>query len=117
MECKKIKKLLQLYIDNTLTSGEKQMVKKHLKGCPTCRARLKPLYSIVKIIESLPEISPPPDFPPYPVPSGQKLPGPCSPLFLHFSKGGRVKNLGSEKEMRNFLSFLRDSEKTDYCVC
>jgi len=62
VECKKIKKLLPLYLDNTLTSGEKQMVERHLKGCPTCRARLKPLYSIVKMIKYLPEIPPPPDF-------------------------------------------------------
>lgn len=62
VECKKIKKLLQLYIDNALTSDEKQMVEKHLKGCPTCRAELKPLYSIVKMVGSLPEIPPPPDF-------------------------------------------------------
>ncbi len=62
MNCKKIKKLLQLYIDGALTFGEKQIVEKHLETCPTCRAELKTLSSIVKMIESLPEISPPPDF-------------------------------------------------------
>jgi len=59
VECRKIKKLLHLYIDNTLTSGEKQMVEGHLKECPTCQAELKPLYSIIKMVGSLPEISPP----------------------------------------------------------
>jgi len=62
VECRKIKKLLQLYIDNALTLGEKQMVEEHLKECSTCRAELKSLSSIVKMIGSLPEISPPPDF-------------------------------------------------------
>jgi len=62
MKCRKIKKLLPLYIDNALTFGEKQIVEEHLKECPTCRAQLKSLSSMVKIIESLPEISPPPDF-------------------------------------------------------
>lgn len=59
MECKKIKKLLQLYIDNTLISDKKQMIEGHLKECPTCRAELKSLYSMIKMVESLPEISPP----------------------------------------------------------
>jgi len=62
LECKKIKKLLHLYIDNTLTSDEKQMVEGHLKECSTCRAGLKSLYFIVKMIESLPKISLPPGF-------------------------------------------------------
>ncbi|MBA7582540.1 hypothetical protein ES695_10375 [Candidatus Atribacteria bacterium 1244-E10-H5-B2] len=62
MNCKKIKKLLQLYIDEVLTFGERQPVEKHLETCPTCRAELKTLSSIVKMIESLPEISPPLDF-------------------------------------------------------
>ena len=62
MRCRKIKKLLKQYIDNDLTSGEMQIVKGHLKECSTCRAELKSLSSIVKMIESLPEISPPPDF-------------------------------------------------------
>jgi len=59
---KKIKKLFQLYIDDALAFGEKQMVEEHLKECSTCRAELKSLSSIVKMIESLPQISPPPDF-------------------------------------------------------
>lgn len=62
MKCKNIKKLLQLYIDNALTFVEKQMVEEHLKKCSACRAKLKSLSSIVKMIESLPQISPPPDF-------------------------------------------------------
>ncbi|GAH83212.1 unnamed protein product [marine sediment metagenome] len=62
VKCKKIKKLLQLYLDNALTFGEKQMVEKHLKECSACRAELKSLSPIVKMIESLSEISPPPDF-------------------------------------------------------
>jgi len=62
VKCRKIKKLLQLYLDNALTSGEKQMVEGHLKECSTCQAELKSLSSIVKMIESLHEISPPPDF-------------------------------------------------------
>jgi len=61
MKCRKIKKLLQLYIDNALTFDEKQMIERHLKECSTCRAELKSLSSMVKMIGSLPEIPPPPD--------------------------------------------------------
>jgi len=62
MNCKKIKKLLQLYIDNTLTFGEKQIVEKHLEKCSTCRAELKSLSATVRLIKSLPEVSTSPDF-------------------------------------------------------
>jgi len=62
MNCKKIKKLLQLYIDNTLTFGEKQIVEKHLEKCSACRAELKSLSSAIQIIKSLPEVSAPTDF-------------------------------------------------------
>ena len=62
MNCKKIKKLLQLYIDEALTFGEKQIVEKHLDTCPTCRAELKSLSALLRLIKSLPEVSTPPDF-------------------------------------------------------
>jgi len=62
VKCRKIKKLLQIYIDNALNLGEKEEVKEHLKECPTCRAELKALSSLVKTLKSLPEIAPPPGF-------------------------------------------------------
>ena len=62
MNCKKIKKLLQLYIDDALTFGEKQLVKEHLEGCSACRAELKSFSSAIQIIKSLPEVSTPPNF-------------------------------------------------------
>jgi hypothetical protein len=62
MNCKKIKKLLQLYIDDSLTFGEKQLVEQHLKECPACRAELKSFSSAPRLVESLPEVFTPPDF-------------------------------------------------------
>jgi len=62
MNCRKIKKLLQLYIDNTLTFGEKQIVEKHLEKCSECQAELKSLSVMVRLIKSLPEVSTPPNF-------------------------------------------------------
>ena len=62
MKCKKIRNLLQLYIDNTLTFGEKQIVEKHLEKCSECQAELKSLSVMVRLIKSLPEVSTSPDF-------------------------------------------------------
>ncbi|GAI76281.1 unnamed protein product [marine sediment metagenome] len=62
MDCKKIKKLLQLYIDDALTFGEKQLVEQHLEECSACRTELKSLSATAKLIKSLPEVSTPPDF-------------------------------------------------------
>jgi len=62
MNCKKIKKLLQLYIDNTLTFGERQIVEKHLEKCSECQAELKSLSVTIRLIKSLPEVSTSPDF-------------------------------------------------------
>jgi hypothetical protein len=62
MNCKKIKNLLQPYIDNTLTFGEKQLVEEHLEECSACRAESKSLSAMVKLVKSLPEVSTPPNF-------------------------------------------------------
>jgi len=62
MNCKKIKKLLQLYVDDALTFGEKQLVEQHLEECSACRTELKSLSASVKLIKSLPEVSTPPNF-------------------------------------------------------
>jgi len=62
MNCKKIKKLLQLYIDDDLTFGEKQQVEQHLEECSACRAELKSFSSAIQIIKSLPKVSTPPNF-------------------------------------------------------
>ena len=62
MNCKKTKKLLQLYMDDALTFGEKQLVEQHLEECSACRTELKSLSATVKLIKSLPEVSTPPNF-------------------------------------------------------
>jgi len=62
MNCKKIKNLLQLYIDDALAFGEKQLVEEHLEECYACRAELKSLSAMVRLVKSLPEVSTPPTF-------------------------------------------------------
>ena len=53
MNCKKIKKLLQLYIDNALTFGEKQLVEQHLEECSACREEHLKLKKIVSALNSI----------------------------------------------------------------
>jgi len=62
MNCQKTKKLLQLYIEDALTFGEKQLVEQHLEECSACRTELKSLSATVKLIKSLPEVSTPSNF-------------------------------------------------------
>ena len=62
MNCQKTKKLLQLYIEDALTCGEKQLVEQHLEECSACRTELKSLSATVKLIKSLPEVSTPSNF-------------------------------------------------------
>ena len=62
MNCQKTKKLLQLYIEDALTFGEKQQVEQHLEECSACRTELKSLSATVKLIKSLPEVSTPSNF-------------------------------------------------------
>jgi hypothetical protein len=53
MDCKKIKKLLQLYIDGALTFGEKQLVEQHLEECSACREEHLKLKKIVSALNSI----------------------------------------------------------------
>jgi len=57
MDCQKIKKLLNPYIDQTLDVDTDKQVDKHLKSCPTCN---KEYQSIKELITSLNSLSPQP---------------------------------------------------------
>ena len=57
MNCQKIKKLLNSYIDQVLDVDTAQQVDKHLKSCPTCN---KEYQSLKEIITSLNSLSPQP---------------------------------------------------------
>lgn len=57
MNCQKIKKLLNPYIDKTLDADIAQQVNEHLKSCPICN---KEYQSLKEIITSLNSLSPQP---------------------------------------------------------
>jgi len=65
MNCKKIKKLLNPYIDKTLDTAIAQQVGGHLKSCSVCREehlKLKKIVSALNSISTQPAPAAPPDF-------------------------------------------------------
>ena len=53
MNCKKIKKLLNPYIDKTLDTATAQQVDEHLKTCSACRGEYLKLKKIVSVLNSI----------------------------------------------------------------
>ena len=53
MDCQKIIKLLNPYIDKTLDTATTQQVEKHLKTCSTCREEHLKLKKIVSVLNSI----------------------------------------------------------------
>ena len=54
--CEKIKELLDPFLDNDLSRREKVMVKKHLKGCPSCRTALEKERETEEMLAALPRL-------------------------------------------------------------
>jgi len=64
MNCQKIKKLLNPYIDNTLDTATAQQVDEHLKSCPSCHEEYLKLKKIISTLNSISiqPVSAPEDF-------------------------------------------------------
>jgi len=62
MNCQKIKKLLNPYIDHILDAESTQQVEEHLKSCPTCREEYLKLKQVVSTLNSISPYSAPVDF-------------------------------------------------------
>ncbi|MBA7498616.1 hypothetical protein ES704_01353 [subsurface metagenome] len=62
MNCQKIKKLLNSYIDQVLDVDTAQQVDKHLKSCPTCNKEYQSLKEIITSLNSLLAQPAPTDF-------------------------------------------------------
>lgn len=52
MNCSKIKKLLNLYIDDSLDSESTRQIEQHLKSCPACRQEYESLRNLVNTLNS-----------------------------------------------------------------
>lgn len=55
LTCTQVSALLSFYIDDKLSSQLKQFVEAHLAVCPTCRAKLDALKSMVKSLKEVHE--------------------------------------------------------------
>ncbi len=62
MNCNKIIKLLNPYIDQTLDAESTQTVEEHLKSCPTCREEYLKLKQVVSTLNSISPQPVPADF-------------------------------------------------------
>lgn len=62
MNCKKIKRLINLYIDQVLDQETTQQVNEHLKSCPICNKEYQSLKEIITSLDSLSPQSAPVDF-------------------------------------------------------
>ena len=59
MNCQKIKKLINPYIDQVLDAESAQQVEEHLKSCPTCREEYIRLKEMVTSLNSVSQVSAP----------------------------------------------------------
>lgn len=55
LTCTQVSALLSFYIDDKLSNQLKQFVEAHLEICPTCRAKLEALRSMVKSLKEVHE--------------------------------------------------------------
>ena len=62
MNCNKIIKLLNPYIDQALDAESTQTVEEHLKSCPTCREEYLKLKQVVSALNSISPQPAPADF-------------------------------------------------------
>ena len=62
MNCDKIKKLIDPYIDQTLKAETAQQIEVHLKFCSNCREEYQKMKNIVFSLNSLPQVSAPQNF-------------------------------------------------------
>ncbi len=61
-KCKDIQNNLPLYLDDSLSAGDKKAVEEHLKICPQCTKTLSQLSKTETLVNSLHTVDPPPWF-------------------------------------------------------
>jgi len=59
MDHQEIQRKLSAYLDNAVSPGEKEEIKKHLSGCGSCRGALADLELAVWHVKKLPKVDPP----------------------------------------------------------
>ncbi|WP_333870754.1 zf-HC2 domain-containing protein [Desulforamulus putei] len=62
MRCQDVLEMLSPYLDGALTHAEREAVRVHLARCPGCGAELERLRTIRRLLQELPELTPPAGF-------------------------------------------------------
>ena len=62
MDCRKIKELIPIYLDQELSSDDHRLVETHLHTCPACMAEARALEKSWEVLGELDEIEPDPQY-------------------------------------------------------
>lgn len=62
MRCQDALEMLSPYLDGVLTPAEREAVRVHLACCPNCSAELEELRASLRLLQELPELTPPAGF-------------------------------------------------------
>jgi hypothetical protein len=62
MDCRKIKKLIPIYLDHELSSDDHRLVAEHLRTCPDCLAEARAMEKTWEVLGELDEIKPDPRY-------------------------------------------------------
>lgn len=62
MQCNKVKKLINLYIDEELSKGQMEEISDHIDLCTGCKNDYYELMSIKKFLQNMPPIELPSNF-------------------------------------------------------
>ena len=60
--CTKVLGLLPRFIENDFTPEEREEVRKHLDGCPTCQAEYASMARLLETLDALPAVQVPSSF-------------------------------------------------------
>ena len=62
MDCRKIKRIIPIYLDHELSSDDHRMVEAHLRICPDCRAETRAIETSWEMLGELDGIKPDPQY-------------------------------------------------------
>ncbi len=62
MDCRKIKKIIPIYLDRELSADDRRLVAEHLRTCPQCLAEARAIEKSWEVLGELDEIKPDPQY-------------------------------------------------------
>ena len=62
MKCKRVQKLISIFIDGELKSGEKETIESHLRNCRICAEKMREMEGVQKLFSAAPKHTAPEHF-------------------------------------------------------